>query len=195
MRNTLKTGQQLTDEHVDLAQQLLKKQFPHIDGLQTTLLVQNDGFVPVQHESIQIHHIPGHWVTSSSLGLEVAVYDSKFGGMGLSPLLTPQLASLYKLKIGNDEDGDESDPATLTVEVPYVQQQEGYTDCGLFAIAFAVHLALGDEVTALNFEQSLMRQHLLKCFDKKAMVAFPLKKKTAGISCPHRLRLRVIEHR
>ncbi len=113
--------------------------------------------------------------------------------MGLSTLLTHQLSSLYKLKIENDEDGDESNPATLTVEVPYVQQQKGYTDCGLFAIAFAVHLALEDEVTTLNFEQSLMQQHLLKCSDKKAVVAFPLKMKTAGISRPHRLRLRVIE--
>ena len=48
-------------------------------------------------------------------------------------------------------------------------------------------------MNALNFEQSPMRQHLLKCFNKKVMEAFPLKMKTAGISRPHRLRLNVIE--
>ena len=68
------------------------------------------------------------------------------------------MASLYKLKIETDGDKDDTAPSTLFVEVPYVQQQIGHGDCGLFAIAFAVHLALGDQVTELNFDQSLMRR-------------------------------------
>ena len=35
-------------------------------------------------------------------------------------------------------------------------------------------------MTELNFDQSLRRQHLLRCFDEKAMVAFPQSKKTTG---------------
>ena len=175
MRETLVNGEQLTDEHIDLAQKLLKKQFHHLDGLQPPVLSQRNGFTSVQHEAIQIHHVPGHWVTSSSIGGNLAVYDSKFKGGDLSSSLTHQLALIYRLLAEReDEDGDEIDPPILTVELPYVQQQKGITDCGLFAIAFAVHLAFGDDVSKLTFDQSQMRQHLVRCFQKKEMQPFPL---------------------
>ena len=50
MEKTLKSGGWLTDEHIHLAQEILKDQFPHVDGFQSPLLAQNDGFVPVQGE-------------------------------------------------------------------------------------------------------------------------------------------------
>ena len=107
-------GEQLTDEHIHLAQRLLKKHFHHIDGLQPSVLSQTNGFTPVQHEAIQIHHVPGHWVTSSSIGGNLAVYDSKFSGGDLSSSLTHQLASIYRLLAEReDEDGDEIDPPNL----------------------------------------------------------------------------------
>ena len=93
MRETLVKGEQLTDEHIQLAQQLLKKQF-------------------------QAH-----------------------------PSLTSWLWFIgYYLR--EDEEGDELNPPILYVDVPAVQQQRGVLDCGVFAIAFAVHLALGDDVTS-----------------------------------------------
>lgn len=56
MEKTLKNGGWLTDEHVQLAQEILKDQFPHVDGFQSPLLVQNDGFVPVQGEGKHFFH-------------------------------------------------------------------------------------------------------------------------------------------
>ena len=50
-------GEKVTYEHIHLAQQLLKKQFLHLDGLQSTLLSKTAGFEPLQHEDIPIHHI------------------------------------------------------------------------------------------------------------------------------------------
>ena len=32
------------------AQDILKDQFPHVDGFQSPVLAQNDGFIPVQGE-------------------------------------------------------------------------------------------------------------------------------------------------
>ena len=32
----------------------------NIDGLQPSVLSQRNGFIPVQHKAIQIHHVPGH---------------------------------------------------------------------------------------------------------------------------------------
>ena len=66
----------------------------HIDGLQPSVLSQRNGFIPVQHKAIQIHHVPGHWVTSSSTGRNLAVYDSKFTGGDLSSSLTPSICRL-----------------------------------------------------------------------------------------------------
>jgi hypothetical protein len=59
------------------------------------------------------------------------------------------------------------------VYVPSVQQQKGGIYCGLFAIAFALHLAVGDDLTKIIFEQEKMREHLLKCFMKKKLDPFP----------------------
>ena len=50
--------------------------------------------------------------------------------------------------------------------------EKGY-DCGLFAIAFAYHMARGDDVTKIRFNQSMMRQHLTKCFKSQELSPFP----------------------
>ena len=61
----------------------------------------------------------------------------------------------------------------LSVKVPSVQQQRGYTSCGLFAIAFAFHAARGDDLTKISFHQDKMRQHLAKCFKTDTLHHFP----------------------
>ena len=62
------------------------------------------------------------------------------------------------------------DTDELAIHVPYVQQQQGTRDCGLFAIAF---VALEQDVLSLEFDQSAMRNHLIKCFSKKLLTPFP----------------------
>lgn len=169
MRKSLTSGQWLYDDHMKLAQRLLKEEFPKLDGFQSTLLSQNDGFCPVKGDALQIHHInSNHWVTSSSIGNEVVIYDSKFTGGDLPSSLAHQLALLYRTWAEEDEGEIE-----LALTVPSVQQQVGANDCGLFAIAFAVHAALGESVDELEFDQAQMREHLIKCFTKKRMLPFP----------------------
>ena len=104
------------------------------------------------------------------------MYDSNFSGGDLSSLLTHQLALVYRTLITVEEDGEEVDPH-LVVHIPPVQQQKGTTDCGLYAIAFAVHAAFGDDVMNLEFDQTQMRSHLLQCFRKKELVHFPTTRK------------------
>ena len=45
----------------------------------------------------------------------------------------------------------------LEINVPTVQQQFGSCDCGLFAVAFMLHLTMGDDPQHILFEQSQMR--------------------------------------
>lgn len=72
-----KSAKQLNDKHIMASQKLIKKQFPHVDGLIDPVLVSNNVIpcLPTQ-EAIQIHHIPGHWVMKCSFGGAVTVYDS-----------------------------------------------------------------------------------------------------------------------
>ena len=55
--------------------------------------------------------------------------------------------------------------------------QSGSYDCGLFAIAFATALALGEKPELFSFEQSKMRTHLRQCLEKGEMEMFPVSRK------------------
>ena len=67
----------LTDEHTFYAQELLRMQFPSIDGWQSTHLAQNNGFLPAKMDAIQIHIVSdSHWVMSARLGGTVTLFDS-----------------------------------------------------------------------------------------------------------------------
>ena len=62
----------------------------------------------------------------------------------------------------------------LEVDIPPVQTQTGPVDCGLFAIAFAYELAVGNlPVHEVRFDQKKMRSHLLSCFEKRELTHFP----------------------
>ena len=54
-----------------------------------------------------------------------------------------------------------------------MQHQAGGSDCGLFAIAFAVALCFGLNPSKLIFEQSKMRDHLLHCLKENEFTNFP----------------------
>ena len=113
-----------------------------------------------------------HWVTLSSFGREVTIYDSKYSGK-LTSSLTHQLVRIYRpLVTSKDEDGDDIDPE-LVVKIANVKQQQGAKDCGLFAIDFQLHVALGDDPEQQVFEQPLMRSHLFRCFLQKKLEPFP----------------------
>ena len=55
--------------------------------------------------------------------------------------------------------------------------QSGSYDCGLFAIAFATALALGEKPELFSFEQLKMHTHLRQCLEKGEMEMFPVSRK------------------
>ena len=63
-------GKWLSDIHVNVAQQLLKKQFPNLSGLFSTLLLSKlKNPIPACASALQILHIKGiHWIVASTLG-------------------------------------------------------------------------------------------------------------------------------
>ena len=70
----------------------------------------------------------------------------------------------------------------IKIHVPAVLQQRGGDDCGIFAIALALHTLLGDK---LEFDQSRMRGDLLECFEKKLLTPFPRRLKLGNIQSLH----------
>ncbi len=73
-------------------------------------------------------------------------------------------------------------------EMP-VQQQLNGIDCGLFSIAFAYHIALGDEPSAIHFCASEMHQHLIKCFEDGQLYSFPQVAYSEQSHCRKKLRI------
>ncbi|KAL5494151.1 hypothetical protein EMCRGX_G015429 [Ephydatia muelleri] len=153
----------------------MKKQVnavPHIDGWQSTLLAHNNGYLPAKMDAIQIHIVSdSHWVTSARLGGTVTLCDCRKVGSHISSTLTHQLCQVYRTSIC-----DSAGNSFLAVNVATVQKQRGSDDCEGFAIAFALHAALGHCLEEIEFDQATMRDHLLKCYTTRNITPFPTKK-------------------
>ena len=54
-----------------------------------------------------------------------------------------------------------------------VQNQVGCSDCGLFAIAFAVPICLGMNPSKFIYDQEKMRRNLSECLENKKNSNFP----------------------
>ena len=52
-------------------------------------------------------------------------------------------------------------------------QQQGVSDCGLFAVAYAMEVCAGSNPEHVQFDQCRMRNHLYDCLRHGAMTAFP----------------------
>ncbi len=112
-------------------------------------------------------------MTSSSLSHEVVVYDSKLRRGELSSTLTHQLCLIYRTLIQVEIDSSKHS-GHIIVKFPYTQKQRGGSDCGVFAIAFALHAAMGQNISLLEFDQLKMRSHLLKCLQEQIFTPFPV---------------------
>ena len=114
--------------------------------------------------AIQIHYNGHHhWVTSGCIGGELTLYDSHISSE-LPSSLEEQLARIYS---------DVEDDGRLPITRAASQQQSGGTDCGLFSIAVVYHVARGDDVSKLRFDQGQLREHVSTCFERQILTPFP----------------------
>ena len=92
---------------------------------------------------------------------EVRIYDS-LSSLPLTPAVEQQLLQLYGSTMSSGDNG------LLVSSVP-MQQQRGSCDCGIFTIATAFHIAAGNNIEDVVFDQTKMRSHLVQCFEKKVL--------------------------
>ena len=137
--------------------------------------------------SVEIcHNKKNHWVCSSCDNVNgVRLYDSLFRGVTTTSIDT-QLGLLY---------ADNS--MQLEVEVPKIQQQLGWTDCGLFAVAVVTAIAIGSDPVYLTWIQGNMRAHMIQCIETEVITPFPSitrGKRTGEIPNPHKYVIDCICH-
>ena len=164
-KSSLRKGDDLNDKHINFGQCLIKRQFPNIHGLKSTLTITKRAYsyldMECQGPFIQVIHTGNHWVVASNIGGvkdEVTVYDSlyKVVDKGTHDLLK-RLFKNVKIK----------------VFLLQPQLQAGIHDCGVFALAFCTSLAMGEDLSDVKFNQDVMRKHLEACCDKKHLSTFP----------------------
>ena len=160
----------LTDKHIQMAQELLHRQFPHIEGLMSPSISTVQQFPVMRQEFVQVLHTGGlHWVTVSTIGCKgnnkVNLYDSLYHG--ISPQTEEQIVSL--LFVDNAEH--------IEVSIPPVVQQTNGTDCGVYAIAFATALCNNLDPTSLKFNRRAIRDHLWQALQCGHLSMFPFEKR------------------
>ena len=159
-KHTIDCDLQLTDLHINFAQRLLKQQFPKKNGLRSTLLQERPHSQPTEN-AMQILHVKGdHWIVAHTKprGKLVYVYDSSYSSVD------QKTASMLMINFRC---------SMLSIRSMRCQKQEGISDCGLFAIAFATLIAHGEDPGSREYCQGRMRSHLTQCFLDKKLVLFP----------------------
>ena len=161
-RDSILAGEQLDDMVINVAQRLLKSQYPKIKGLCSTLLQDRKRRTVFEQNMVQIVHSRGnHWITATSATVKVAnqvnVYDSLYDDIDEGTC-----------NIISNVFGTSAVPCSVKIH-----KQSGVDDCGLFAIANATSICNGQDPAVMKFDQSLMRLHLAQCIDKKMMTSFP----------------------
>ena len=167
---TILNKQMLTDESINIAQNILKKQFPKIAGLQDTVIGKTQAFDIIRNEEkyIQILYAGSfHWIRVANTQKNKTdnsycqICDSLTNGS--VPLdVAKQIAVFSYCEL-----------AEIVAEVLSVQQQTNCVDCGLFAIAFATSLAHNENPVRRVYDTTKLRQHLVSCVEAGKMSVFP----------------------
>jgi len=175
-KQVLLNGEWLTDSIISAAQQLLKKDFPHIGGLQPTILSTKYLFDVQRCEFIQILHVYGsHWLTISNIGCpagSINVYDS-LPNCALYSNMKRQIATILFL----------ADQKMITVNFVDVQIQGNGSDCGVYALAFVTSLCCGEDPAKINYASPMSREHLYKCLENQKMTSFPQRSRGKKARC------------
>ena len=133
----------------------------YLPCMQDTILAQKpELLLPLGGRSVQVLNEGGyHWVTVTTADGKAFLFESAHSSANttINSLLKRQLSHL----LPPPREGD------LQVYVPWVQQQVGGSDCGLFVIAYTIEFAKGRMPEKARFSQAQKRQHLIKCFESQ----------------------------
>ncbi|XP_065908034.1 uncharacterized protein [Dysidea avara] len=169
---SIKQGDKLDDDHINAASQLLRDQFPDLQGLSTPAIgecfkfekfdwmIGYAGFAYCQ----VLHTGCDHWVAIKAVSdNEVYVYDSIFTEPTYHVL--KQIAAICNTR-----------SAQIKVHLEKVQMQVSPDDCGVYAIAFLTDLCFGRNPASHLYDHKKIRSHLINCFEADKITPFPCTK-------------------
>ena len=118
-------------------------------------------YIPSDKISINIHHTYDHWITTvyKPQTRTVYVYDSLRSQNRISRIRN-DINMLYGSR--------------LNIQYPMVTLQQGTTDCGAFAIAFAFSILVGIPPETQVYDVNLMRNHLRSVLQSGCLLPFPV---------------------
>ena len=122
-----------------MAQSLLKRQFPEIAGLRSTLLqTKEQPKGESDTNKLQIVHSRGdHWIVASTiLATKVNVYDSVYRTVDRNT--SKIIKNLF--------------PSSASTELVRINRQTGGQDCGVFAIALSTAIPNGEDPSSIKFD-------------------------------------------
>ncbi|OCT55672.1 hypothetical protein XELAEV_18000185mg [Xenopus laevis] len=146
---------------VDAAQFLLKQQFI-TEGLQPSRTPWFN-MQPVFGPAIQIHGDleANHCFTTFYRNFQVEIAQAF--PVHISPSVLKQIETIYRYVVPD---------ALYYLQYHNVKPAEGPYDCVLYAIALAFEI-LNDGDLSCTFDNSKMREHLVKCFMCREITEFP----------------------
>ena len=170
---------QLASGHMNVAQKLIRLQFPDIGGLMGVSFSPMAAYSRQEKQRwMQIIHSPRHWVLIVAKGFSpdqpdtLFVYDSmQFQERNRQQVLAV-MSSLVRVK-----------ESFMSYVVATCQRQaSGSNDCGLFAIAFATSLAFSEDPSTRLYDSVACRKHLKKCFEENNLTVLPSRKKIKRVN-------------
>ena len=111
---------------------------------------------------MQVIHLRGnHWIIALTVHDEgpnkVMIYDSLYDNY-----IDAETQSIISDLFGT----------AVMPEIVKVHKQQGVKDCGLFAVAFTTAICFKQEL-AVPFNQEIMHEHMVQCFEKGVCLPFP----------------------
>jgi len=157
----------MNDRLINAGLSLLRQKIPNIVGLKNVVSVRTSGFSEEHREDefVQIINcFDNHWICITNKNCkqnEVKVYDSMRTGdvcINGKEIITLLVKTSRKY---------------LSLTFPDVQQQQGGSDCGLYALAFSYSLCSGIDPARLSYHQNEFRSHYLRCLENEEITDFP----------------------
>lgn len=184
-RTITDSGAWLTDLHMSQFAYLLKSctQYSPRETWRIQMPSTIEPVCPTDKHIQILHSAEQHWVCAYYDSQSIFIYDS-FNSKRLYRTHETYLRKLFPFYQFDSK----------PIKFPTVQNQPNLSDCGVFAIAFAISLVNGKRPDKIMYDVSLMRAHLLKLFENNVIEEFPHVRKTRGMVtkinnfCPERKR-------
>ena len=169
-KNILQRRLWLDDAIIKAGQKLLRRQFPDVGGLESTLTVAAKSCKTLPGGAIQVMHIlSNHWICIklNEDKTTVFLYDSKYSS------IPHTVVDLIINIIHSEKD-------TVTIKNMAMQEQQGCDACGVFSLAVATALCNDQDPSMLRWKQDAMWQHLLKSLEEETLSPFPVDSKSTS---------------